>query len=754
MAYHHRPCRRSGSFRSGWAPALGCASTLRLVPPMDAALLAEPEAHAGSASGARPHDSHDADYNRAVNGLIRSALQRSGPAAAADNPASAIHFTWESTRFDPDLLAHRQARPAADSVGSTITLSLDQHQLSALVCQLRPEHRQLVFALPASVPLHLHLLLEAEWTHFAHFRDREPDCINETLLQLCAFSKLAESEIGRSLDLAGLRLLRYSTSTHMRWRIHVPREAFQDRRHLSCFLDRFRQYLERQQSMREAQEERLECDDIDVSEEENGDPRASHDGLELCVSNPHLQLQQQAAAAASASPIDLHRSMYRHVVQDHVALDPSQSLVPITLFVPACFADDPASASSRPHQEEMAPALRVSNSSSIPQVAVFAPPVHPKTSRSTARDDPSVLPSSWHTRYRHSLLDGQHQIDDEQLADLCFACHPAWAMPSTQAGYRFLTLEPRNGRSSKRKQPAADSERSSSPRQSSHSSQSLSHRAQRHSAADRSPAAAFHSEPDLDHDPDDPALASACRLSQQEWRAAHYVLGGIIHPAELQQESHRLIKVGDEDDFLPLADLNLACEVTATHRDPARRACFTVSGSFICPVLLQSMKRWAPAAEANDIVQSLHAAGLMNVTLEVGHMTLKCRDCHSSAAHTRIEWSLQHAEWLLLLGGDHPTVAAMRIAASTRIADDALMSSDRAVFRPQSCKMLCTTESTQDQLAPSDAMAVDSRVKPQPSPCREIDVPLNNQWQDSADEDSNGLPTHTCIVWMRAWHAG
>lgn len=240
-------------------------------------------------------------------------LQPSSLTAASSLPLIHVRFVrHDSAQGDSSQNNRAPGLPLAHSALHG-TLRMAVGELSDLTHKLRPQDRCLAYLPPSVGPVHLFLRIEADFSQFGHLLGREDECIAEVLRLLDAFFESRESGISRPLDVRDLVLLQRSDAHCMRWRIHLPREAFHDGRHHAEFVRRVRQYIEEQTETRDAEAEA--DDELDEMPGSRGPFPVA-----LCMFDPHgMSSDPQGTSSV--------RGSHHHVIHLPAGAD-EQLLVP------------------------------------------------------------------------------------------------------------------------------------------------------------------------------------------------------------------------------------------------------------------------------------------------------------------------------------------------------------------------------------------------------------------------------------------
>jgi hypothetical protein len=151
-------------------------------------------------------------------------------------------------------------------------LHMPFRQLADFLTELHPDDRFIAYVMTEeATPVHMYFDIDADLDRFPYLAGTDEECIRVFMAALGGFF---ECRFQRALDVSGLLLLQASSATKLSWHLHIRSESFRDITHHKHFVEQFREWLEQQQELSDAEAE--------AAPETALDTEAEHRALPLC----------------------------------------------------------------------------------------------------------------------------------------------------------------------------------------------------------------------------------------------------------------------------------------------------------------------------------------------------------------------------------------------------------------------------------------------------------------------------------------
>jgi hypothetical protein len=153
-------------------------------------------------------------------------------------------------------------------------LHMPFRQLADFLTELHPDDRFIAYVMTEeATPVHMYFDIDADLDKFPYLAGADEECIRVFMAALGGFF---ESRFRRALDVSGLLLLQATSATKLSWHLHIRSESFRDITHHKQFVEQFREWLEQQQELSDAEAEAAPEADPEL------DIAAEHRALPLC----------------------------------------------------------------------------------------------------------------------------------------------------------------------------------------------------------------------------------------------------------------------------------------------------------------------------------------------------------------------------------------------------------------------------------------------------------------------------------------
>jgi hypothetical protein len=151
-------------------------------------------------------------------------------------------------------------------------LHMPFRQLAGFLTELHPDDRFIAYVMTeATAPVHMYFDIDADLDKFPHLSGADEECLR---VFMAALRDFFQSCFHRALDVSGLLLLQATSATKLSWHLHIRSESFRDITRHRLFVELFREWLEQQQELTDAEAE--------AAPEAELDAVAKHRALPLC----------------------------------------------------------------------------------------------------------------------------------------------------------------------------------------------------------------------------------------------------------------------------------------------------------------------------------------------------------------------------------------------------------------------------------------------------------------------------------------
>jgi hypothetical protein len=566
------------------------------------------------------------------------------------------------------------ASTAASSADAVLHLTMPA--LLEFLGRLPPQDRFLSYVMPSTGPVHLHLLIDADLDQFVHLRKREEEqCVEELIRLLEAFFASSESGICRSMDRHGILLLEHSDPSRMRWRIHVPGEAFQDAQQHALFVARFLTFIEEQTEEAENAKEVAagdigedDCDE-EFQDSDDADRKAGWQfPVPLCLFDPLGFSGSESERGAQGT--------YHHILS-------SSSSAEKQLALP--FTSDPVGGSIvqvrslRWNEEDRCTVERLGRKATLVHQSLSIGGDHARLLFSALPG--MALPSD--AKYRLLVMstwkskERRCELDEEDVAPV----GNVEAMSNTNVAIAAAGVKSNAQNAHARKAARHDSDRDCHSR----------------SSSDRSCISSSW-----------PMQEPTILLTDEEWKTVHEILAPCLLPSTFTMPHPQ------RDNCLVFP----SCTVVAIRRRREVSLTLQVTGEFVCPALLERMNLVAPASAmhhepANSCTQrGVHSVeryrtSIMEVELSKFCLTFQCNQCIHSPHQA---WPLNAKGWKVLKGAIDELDLSEKGVGSGNDSGIRTLISDRAAFQ---CNSYTFPEDPSSSSKPREAITSTAHLSPE-----------------------------------------